>query len=198
MLLVFSGGPSAALFMDKIHVGDETQETGTRLPSIPNRGETLVQRADGRAIISSSSTESREAPAMNPHLLSNADMQLFQQGTHCRLQEKLGAHPVTVKGVSGVQFAVWAPNAERVSVMGDFNQWDRKSHPLRALADCGIWAGFVPGAQPWVVLQVFHQSRLRRLPRGEDRPVCIPRRIATEKRIHRSGTSTTLGVTACG
>ena len=63
------------------------------------------------------------------------------------MQEKLGAHPVTVKGVSGVQFAVWAPNAERVSVIGDFNQWDRISHPLRARRDCGIWEGFVLGAR---------------------------------------------------
>ena len=63
-------------------------------------------------LISSLTSELPESP-MNPHLLSDADVKSFQQGTHCRLQEKLGAHPVTVKGVSGVQFAVWAPNAER-------------------------------------------------------------------------------------
>ena len=96
---------------------------------------------------------------MNPHLLSDADIQMFQQGTHCRLQEKLGAHPVTVEGVAGVQFAVWAPNAERVSVMGDFNQWDRTSHPLRARGDCGIWEGFVPGAKPGLAYKYFIESR---------------------------------------
>ena len=65
------------------------------------------------------------------HLLSEADVRLFQAGTHFRLYEKLGAHPATVAGVPGVQFAVWAPNAETVSVIGDFNQWDPARHPLR-------------------------------------------------------------------
>src|SRR5579872_5712711 len=132
--------------MDRIHAGNETQETGARLQPVPNRGQTQVERTEVRTIISSTNAESWEAVAVNPHLPSDADIQLFQQGTHCRLQEKLGAHPVAVKGVPGVQFAVWAPNAERVSVMGDFNQWDRTSHALRVLGDCGIWVGFVPGA----------------------------------------------------
>src|SRR5579859_6703293 len=85
----FSGGQSAALFMDKIPVGNAMQETKTRLLPMPNRAETRVERADGRAIISSTNAKSREPPAVNPHLPSDADMQLFQQGTHCRLQEKL-------------------------------------------------------------------------------------------------------------
>ena len=64
-----------------------------------------------------------------------------------------------MKGVSGVQFAVWAPNAERVSIIGDFNQWDRKSHPLRARGDCGIWEGFFPGARSGSCYKCFIQSR---------------------------------------
>ena len=164
------------------------------MPVTPNRGATLVLRAvEGHSIISSPTSEPLEAPAANPHLLSDADIQLFQQGTHCRLQEKLGAHPVTVKGVSGVQFAVWAPNAERVSVMGDFNQWDRESHPLRARGDCGIWEGFVPGAKPGLCYKYLHRVALPRLPRGEGRPVCVPRRIAAEKRLHHLGPRLRLG-----
>ena len=146
--------------MDQTNVGSETQETETGLPATSNQGATLVLGAvEGRLIISSPTPAPSEVPAMNPHLLLDTDIKLFQQGTRCRLQEKLGAHSATVKGASGVQFAVWAPNAERVSVMGDFNQWDRKSHPLRSLGDCGIWAGFVPGARPGSCYKYFIKSR---------------------------------------
>jgi hypothetical protein len=146
--------------MNQTNVGRKTQKTEAGLPAAPNQGATLVFGAvGGRSIISPPTPEPPGAPAVNPHLLSDADVQLFQQGIHCRLQEKLGAHPVTVKGVSGVQFAVWAPNAERVNVMGDFNQWDRMSLPLRALGDCGIWEGFVPGARPGLCYKYFIESR---------------------------------------
>ena len=107
--------------MNQTNVRNETQEPEAGLPVTPNQSTALVLRTvEGHSIISSPTPEPPEAPAANRHRLSDADIQLFQQGTHCRLQEKLGAHPVTLKGVSGVQFAVWAPNAERVSVMGDF------------------------------------------------------------------------------
>ena len=109
-------------FMDQTRIGNKTgKRNGAGLPVTRRRQATLsLKAAEGRSSISSPAPEPAEAPAVNPHL-SDADIQLFQKGTHCRLQEKLGAHPVTVKGVSGVQFAVWAPNAERVSVIGDFN-----------------------------------------------------------------------------
>jgi 1,4-alpha-glucan branching enzyme len=74
-------------------------------------------------------------------LLSEQDLYLFNQGTHLRLWEKLGAHCVE----GGVYFAVWAPNAERVGVMGDWNGWDPTSHPLRPRDSSGIWEGIVPG-----------------------------------------------------
>src|SRR2546427_2626096 len=83
-------------------------------------------------------------PPPDPHSLTDADVRLFHQGTHLRLYEKLGAHSITVAGVTGTQFAVWAPGAAQVSVIGDFNQWDRKSHPLHAEFHSGIWQGFVP------------------------------------------------------
>src|SRR5438309_12117325 len=63
-------------------------------------------------------------------LLTDHDLYLFNEGTHYRLYDKLGAHVVTHDGVKGTYFAVWAPNAEAVSVMGDFNGWNRDSHPL--------------------------------------------------------------------
>ena len=86
-----------------------------------------------------------DPPPTRHTLLTSDDLHLFNEGTHLRLYEKLGARPLTVEGTEGTHFAVWAPNAERVSVAGDFNGWDRESHPLRAQGGSGIWEAFVPG-----------------------------------------------------
>ncbi len=78
-------------------------------------------------------------------LLTDHDIYLYKQGNHFRLYDKLGAHLVERDHVQGTQFAVWAPNAARVSVVGDFNEWNPNSHPLSARWDnSGIWEGFVP------------------------------------------------------
>jgi len=79
-------------------------------------------------------------------LLSDLDLHLFGEGNHYRLYEKLGAHVATFDGVSGLHFAVWAPNASRVSVVGDFNTWDGRAHVMRKRRDTGIWEIFIPGA----------------------------------------------------
>jgi 1,4-alpha-glucan branching enzyme len=76
---------------------------------------------------------------------SAQDLYLFNEGTHWRLYRKLGAHVIERNGVSGVHFAVWAPNASEVYVMGEFNGWGKASHPLRANGQSGIWSGFLPG-----------------------------------------------------
>jgi 1,4-alpha-glucan branching enzyme len=78
-------------------------------------------------------------------LLDAQDLYLFNEGSHLRLWEKLGAHLVRVDGRDGAFFAVWAPNAERVAVIGDWNGWNPAAHPLRIQGSSGIWAGFVPG-----------------------------------------------------
>jgi len=79
-------------------------------------------------------------------LMIDQDIYYFKEGTHARLYEKLGAHPVTVKGEKGTHFAVWAPNARRVSVIGDFNGWNTGSHVLQQYwPDTGILEGFIPG-----------------------------------------------------
>ena len=73
------------------------------------------------------------------------DISLFNEGKHYSIYEKMGAHPMTVDGVEGVLFAVWAPNADRVSVVGNFNNWDGRRHPMRKLDYSGIYELFIPG-----------------------------------------------------
>ena len=73
------------------------------------------------------------------------DLYLFNEGTHLRAYDVFGAHIVEANGVDGVRFAVWAPNARAVSVVGDFNSWDRDVHQMRCLGDSGVWEVFVPG-----------------------------------------------------
>lgn len=77
--------------------------------------------------------------------LSDFDVYLFNAGDHHRIYEKLGAHYAEVNGVGGVQFAVWAPSARSVSVIGNFNHWDRRRHAMRVLGSSGIWEIFIPG-----------------------------------------------------
>src|SRR5689334_22451386 len=80
-----------------------------------------------------------------PSIFSDFDLYLFGQGTHYQIYEKMGAHPRLVNGVQGVNFALWAPNARSVSVIGDFNQWDRKATPMQLRHnDLGVWECFVP------------------------------------------------------
>jgi 1,4-alpha-glucan branching enzyme len=77
-------------------------------------------------------------------VLSDFDLHLFNEGSHNRLFERLGAHRIAVGPAVGVLFAVWAPNAERVSVIGDFNGWDGRIHPMRLLTPSGVWELFIP------------------------------------------------------
>lgn len=78
-------------------------------------------------------------------VLDPIDISLFNEGEHYRIYEKMGAHVMTVDGVDGVLFSVWAPNAERVSVVGNFNNWDGRRHPMRKLDYSGIFELFIPG-----------------------------------------------------
>jgi len=80
------------------------------------------------------------------YFLSDFDLHLFIEGSHLRSWEKLGAHVDSFDGEEGVRFAVWAPNAEKVSVVGEFNSWDSNVSPLSNRGDSGVWEGFVPGA----------------------------------------------------
>ena len=76
--------------------------------------------------------------------MSDYDLHLFGEGKHWHLYEHLGAHVCEVEGIAGVRFATWAPNAERVSVVGGFNRWDGRLHPMRSCGSSGVWEIFIP------------------------------------------------------
>jgi 1,4-alpha-glucan branching enzyme len=81
-------------------------------------------------------------------LLGPLDLHLFAEGRHFGLGRVFGAQPMTVDGIAGVRFAVWAPNASRVSVVGDFNSWDGRRHPMRRRVEAGVWELFIPRLVP--------------------------------------------------
>ena len=92
--------------------------------------------------------------------LSDQDLYLFNEGSHLRLYEKLGAHATVVDGKPGTRFAVWAPNAEFVSVVGDWNGWNRDSHPLHPRDHSGIWEAFIPDVGLGAVYKFHIRSRV--------------------------------------
>lgn len=83
--------------------------------------------------------------------ISDMDIYLFAEGNHYQIYERLGAHPMKIDGVEGTYFAVWAPNARRVSVVGDFNMWDGSLHPMNMMGPSGIHELFIPGVKPGAV-----------------------------------------------
>ena len=93
-------------------------------------------------------TTTIEDPYRFGPLLGELDAWLFAQGNHLRLYDVLGAHPDAIDGVHGTRFAVWAPNASRVSAVGDWNAWDGRVHPMRLRRECGVWEIFLPGVGP--------------------------------------------------
>ena len=94
------------------------------------------------------------------HMMTEQDVYLFREGTLFRAFDKLGAHPCEIDGEAGTRFCVWAPNAERVSVIGDFNGWRADATPLRTRGDeSGIWEGFVPGTGLGTVYKYHIVSR---------------------------------------
>ncbi|MCK5083249.1 MAG: 1,4-alpha-glucan branching protein GlgB, partial [Candidatus Omnitrophica bacterium] len=98
--------------------------------------------------------------AVCPDYFSDEDIALFQEGVHDRIYEKLGSHILKRDGVDGTYFAVWAPSAENVSVIGEFNQWNREAHALHPRQDSsGIWEGFVAGIGNGNLYKYFIRSK---------------------------------------
>jgi 1,4-alpha-glucan branching enzyme len=96
------------------------------------------------------------------NLLTADDLYMFNEGTHYRLYYKLGSQPCRFGGVDGAHFAVWAPNARHVSVVGDFNHWNRTAAPLSQKGHSGIWEGFVPGVMIGTLYKYHIESRHHR------------------------------------
>jgi 1,4-alpha-glucan branching enzyme len=95
-----------------------------------------------------SAVQETEDPYSFGTLLGDIDLHLFNEGRHFELAHCLGAQSITIDGIAGVRFAVWAPNASRVAVVGDFNSWDRRRHPMRVRNEAGIWELFLPRVAP--------------------------------------------------
>jgi 1,4-alpha-glucan branching enzyme len=98
-------------------------------------------------------------PPENFSQLTDDDLYLFNEGSHTRLYRKLGSHPAQVDGKRGTYFAVWAPNAEGVSVIGDFNGWDGSKNPMAERGNSGIWETFLAGVVPGTMYKYFVRSR---------------------------------------
>jgi 1,4-alpha-glucan branching enzyme len=117
---------------------------------------------------------------VGPHEISDLDTHLFCEGTHARIYEKLGAHVTTRDGAAGTQFAVWAPNAQAVSVVGDFNGWRSEATPLSRLANSGIWQGFVPGVAQGQLYKYRIVSRSGQLLPDKADPLGVAQQAAPE------------------
>ncbi len=91
--------------------------------------------------------------------ISEFDLHLFGEGRHWHIYNILGAHPVEIEGVKGVRFATWAPNAERISVVGDFNRWDGRCHPMAVHGASGIWELFIPELEPGTLYKFEIRNR---------------------------------------
>ena len=122
-------------------------------------------------------------PYAFPPVLTEYDLYLSGEGTHYQKYEKLGAHVREVAGVRGVHFAVWAPNARRVSVVGNFNFWDGRVHPMRHRGSSGIWEIFIPGLDEGELYKFEILSHVGNQLGLEDRSVRFCRRNAAEQRI---------------
>ncbi|MEW6162740.1 MAG: 1,4-alpha-glucan branching protein GlgB [Nitrospirota bacterium] len=95
-------------------------------------------------------------------VLTDFDLYLMGEGRHYKKYEKFGAHVMEIDGIKGVHFAVWAPNAKCVSVIGDFNKWDGRRHPMRVLGSSGIWEIFIPGLKEGELYKFEIKSRFNK------------------------------------
>jgi 1,4-alpha-glucan branching enzyme len=126
----------AGLFEGTLPVAADGIEVGGPIPPYQ------LEVTDGNRVVTV------EDPYRFPPTLGEIDQHLIGEGRHHRLWERLGARPMTLEGVAGTAFAVWAPNARSVRVVGDFNAWDGRSYPMRVLGASGVWELFVPAAGP--------------------------------------------------
>lgn len=123
---------------------------------LPDTFRVTVWDSAGRA-------STRYEPYCFPPQIGDFDLYLFNEGTHHHLWRVLGAQQRALDGIDGTLFATWAPNAARVSVVGDFNDWDGRSHPLRVRGTSGVWEIFIPGVGPGALYKFEVQARTGRV-----------------------------------
>ena len=125
------------------------------------RGQTGLVPAHYRLQWQTGEGEQRTAydPYSFPPQIPDFDIHLFNEGKHWHAYKFLGAHPWTVDGVEGVLFATWAPNAARVSLVGDFNRWDGRVHPMRVRGGSGVWELFIPDLRPGTLYKFELRNR---------------------------------------
>ena len=121
--------------LDRVH---DSGVFGAGVPATFSQSYRLRVTRDGKTI------ETDDPYRFGP-VLGELDLHLLGEGNHLRLYEKMGAHAIQHEGVDGISFAVWAPNATRVSVVGPFNDWDGRRHAMRKRTDIGVWEIFIPG-----------------------------------------------------
>ncbi len=129
-----------------VGVLDKIRGEGLFAGPVAGRAEAPGKPFAYRLLLTSEDGEKRVDDAYRfPPVLTEADEKQLAAGNHPRSYEKLGAHPMVIDGVAGTAFAVWAPNASRVAVIGTFNDWDGRCHGMRRRHGCGVWEIFVPG-----------------------------------------------------
>jgi 1,4-alpha-glucan branching enzyme len=119
----------------------------------------MVQRRSKKPLGSIKKTAPPTKVDYGVSLFSDVDLYLFNEGNHHELYDKLGAHPLITNDTAGTYFAVWAPNARDVYVIGDFNGWNRSSHRLQSREKSGIWEGFIPGIGDGIVYKYYIVSQ---------------------------------------
>ena len=165
----FLGGPHGEERTVRVfapHAERLSFEDGSELPRIPNTDffeAPLPKGLDAPYRLTWHDKAGHTVHAHDPYAFEPAlpdyDLHLFGEGRHWHAQDLLGAHCVEHQGVTGVRFAVWAPNAERVSVVGDFNRWDGRCHPMRVRGGSGVWELFIPGLEPGALYKFELRNR---------------------------------------
>ena len=145
----------------KLHPMEKIHKAGFFQAIFPERKDVFAYR------IRIKSLEGTVSEFYDPYsflpVLTDFDLHLIGEGNHYNLYEKLGAHEMDMDGVGGVHFAVWAPNAKRVSVIGNFNNWDGRRHPMRVLGSSGIWEIFIPGLKEGEVYKFQIKSKSKQI-----------------------------------
>ena len=171
-----------------VHKTSATKKQGSRKSAVTSPA--IEDSESKRSISRKGASKGSVAKAALPdgrasETFGELDLYLFGEGRHERIYEKLGAHPVTLAGKRGVAFAVWAPNAHRVSVVGNFNSWDSTSHMMRAVGG-GVWELFIPGLKDGELYKYSIDSRMGEIFKADPYAVMVEVPPDTSSIVYKS------------